>query len=79
MSFKPLNNNVLLEPKKNQAVFKDSSSGRELQFAVVKAICEGSILKLECTIVYNPRNVTTINYEGNIYNVIQEQNIIAII
>ena len=79
MAFKPLNGNVLLEPIRNQAVFKDADSVRDLQFAIVRAICDGSVLEIEQKIVYNPRNVTTVQYKGNVYNVIHENNIIGLV
>jgi len=79
MAFKPLNGNVLLEPIKNQAVFKDADSRRDLQFATAKAVCDDSILEVDQKIVYNPRNITSIEYEGKLYLVIHENNIIALV
>jgi len=79
--FKPKNGNVLFDPNTNiqKSVFQESDNRRDCQFGIVLAVCEGSELKKGDTLVYNPRNITSIEFEGKVYKVVHENNIIATI
>ena len=77
----PLNGNVLVTPIKDQvkSVFSEGDSRRDLQYAKVDAVSEGSLLETGKTIIYNPRNLTDIVYKGKLKGIVHEGNIIAIL
>lgn len=85
---KPLNGNILVKPIRNQteAVFSESDSRKDLQYAsVIKLppepiiLSEGKTLAIGDEIVYNPRQLTTIVYEQNVYGMIHYQNLLAVV
>ncbi len=77
----PLNGNVLVTTLRDQvkSVFSEGDSKRDLQYAKVDAVSEGSTVELGSTIVYNPRNLTNIVYKGKLKGIVHEGNIIAIL
>lgn len=81
LKFKPLNENVLAKPKRDvvKSAFQDADTRKDLQYAEVMAVCEGSKINIGDTIVYNPRNITNIEFEGDVYVVLFERNIVAIV
>lgn len=78
---KPLNGNVCVTILKNESedIFKDLDSRKDLQYAVVEAVTEGSKLEIGSKIVYNPRNLTNIVYDDKLYGFVHETIIIAIL
>ena len=81
MKFRPLNENVLAKPKRDvvKSSFQEADNRRDLQYAEVMAVCEGSKINVGETIVYNPRSITNIEFEGDVYVVLFERNIVAIV
>lgn len=84
--FKPRNNNVLVAPSRDiqKSAFQEADNRRDLQYGKVVATSNVQLLPNEeilegDTIVYNPRNVTQIEFKGDVYVVIHELNIIAIL
>ena len=78
----PLNGHVLVDPIVDQvkSVFSNPDSKKDLQYAKVLAVAEGSLLKVNDTIVYNPRSLNAINLEGvGLKGFVHEGIIIAIL
>lgn len=83
--FKPRNNNVLVAPSRDiqKSVFQEADSRRDLQYGKVMAVSKKQLeedeIKEGDTLVYNPRNVTQIEFKGDVYVMVHELNILAIL
>lgn len=77
----PLNGNVLVIVLRNQTeeVFSEADSKKDLQYAKVEKVAEGSKLEIGSKIVYNPRNLNNIVADGELKGFVHETQIIAIV
>lgn len=78
---KPINGNVLVVVLRNQTeeIFREADSKKDLQYAKVEAVSEGSKLSVGSKIVYNPRNLNKIVDNGELKGFVHETQIIAIL
>jgi len=89
---KPLNGNILVMPRRNQTekIFQEDDSRRDLQYAIVKALPPEEIivvdekgdpapLQIEDMVVYNPRNMTKIVYGDDVYGVVHNLTLVAVV
>lgn len=75
-----LNGNVLVDPIKDQAVelFSESDSRKDLQYAKVLIVEEGSKLEVGDVVIFNPRSLTNIVVKGELKGALHESNIMFI-
>ncbi len=79
--FKPKNKNVLVAPSRDiqKSVFQEADNRRDLQYGKIMAVCNDSEYQEGDMLVYNPRNVTQIEFKGDVYVMVHELNILAVL
>lgn len=77
----PINENVLVVVLRDQTkeVYYEVDTRKDLQYARVEAVSEGSKLDIGAKIVFNPRNLHKIIVDGDLKGILHETQIIAII